>query len=66
MIALIRYHHSYQKKHRIKMNPVFFNFLAKINVAGSSTPYGKRLLIKVSIYDKVLLEYGEENRGAVK
>lgn len=29
-------------------------------------PYGKQLLIKVSIYDKVLLEYGLENRGAVK
>lgn len=29
-------------------------------------PYGKRLLIKESIYDKVLLEYGEENRGAAK
>lgn len=29
-------------------------------------PYGKQLLIKVSIYDKVLLEYGEDDRGAAK
>lgn len=29
-------------------------------------PCGKQLLIKVSLCDKVLLEYGEENRGAAK